>query len=366
MESMSKAIYIHIPFCNHICYYCDFCRAVYREKQANDYLDALIKEMTHVLNNDINYKTIYIGGGTPSVLSLEQLERLLKALKPYTSEIQEYTIECNPEDISALKASLFVQYGINRVSIGVQTSSATLLESINRKHQFETVVDGVQCLRKAGIYNISLDLIYGLPQQTLDDWKQTLKDCTNLAIPHISLYSLTIEENSVFGKRGIEKADDDLEADMYEFAVEFLGKHGFQQYEVSNFCKEGYQSKHNLTYWRYDDFIGIGLNASGKHGHYRYTNTDNINEYCIDFRSKTYYHINQSEQMFEYIMMNLRKTEGLSLQDFNEVFEVLFLDCYHDEIEALIDKNLIDIDTIHAQVKCRKMSLLNEVLLEFM
>ena len=360
----AKSIYIHIPFCHQICYYCDFCRVVYHEKQADEYLDTLISEINHVLDVDGEYETIYIGGGTPSSLSLKQLERLLMALQPYASTVQEYTIECNPEDITNLKTTLFVQYGINRVSLGVQTSSSPLLSSINRKHTFQTVIDGVRALKNSGIHNISLDIIYGLPNQTLEDWKQTLQDCTNLEITHISLYSLTIEDNSVFGKRGVEKADDDREADMYEYAVEFLGDCDFKQYEVSNFKKENHESKHNLTYWRYDDFIGLGLNASGKQGHFRYTNTSNNNEYLSDMRSKTYFHLTLVEQMFEYSMMNLRKTEGLSLKEFNYEFGVSFLDYYHNEIGILKEKNLIEINEEKLQLKCKNLILLNEVIVE--
>ena len=362
----AKAVYIHIPFCRHICYYCDFCRQVYQENLASQYLISLQTEIKAVLSDTARYKSIYIGGGTPSSLSVSQLTYLFETIKPYQQDDIEYTMECNPEDLIAEKIILFQQYGINRISIGVQSASERLLQSVNRNHTLKLVQEGVDRLKSFGIHNISVDLIYGLPMQSMTDWKDTLQKIVQLNIQHISLYSLTIEENSVFGKRNIQKIEDDLEADMYEFAIEFLTQKNFKQYEISNFCKENFTSKHNLTYWRYDDFIGLGVGASGKAEHYRYTNTSSLKAYIKDYRNKEYIHLDTSQQMFEYIMMNLRTINGISLSHFEENFKCSFLEVFFQEIEVLKEKNLVEVEKEYFRVSKKGLIVLNDVLLEFL
>ena len=363
---MSQTVYIHIPFCKRICYYCDFCRQVYQEQLADRYIITLQNEIEANLSINETYQTFYIGGGTPSSLSIKQLVRLLEILKPYQRDVAEYTIECNPEDLIDEKIEILRCFGINRISIGVQSSSNKLLKSVNRMHTFRDVHEGILRLHKQGIYNISVDLIYGLPSQSMEDWIQALQDVSKLDIQHISLYSLTIEPNSVFGKKGIQKIDDDLEADMYEYTIRFLIENGYKQYEVSNFCKDNSESRHNFAYWKYDDFIGLGVGASGKEKHYRYTNTSNIKEYISSFKTKEYYHLNRSEQIFEYVMMNLRTTEGILLQHFNDVYGISFLDYFKNEIDILLEKELIEFDEMNSRINCKKMILLNEVLLQFL
>ena len=209
MTTRIKHLYIHVPFCNGICYYCDFARRIYDEKLADKWLDRLEREIEE--NCHDQYETIYIGGGTPSCLSLKQSERLLRFIYPYASKAIEYTIEANPESLDSGKISLYKQYGVNRISLGVQSSNDILLKTLNRAHDFNTVKNKIRLLKDNSLTNISIDLMYSLPGQDMDILKNTLEDILKLDVPHLSLYSLTIEENSVFGKKGISSLDEDVE-----------------------------------------------------------------------------------------------------------------------------------------------------------
>lgn len=354
-----KHLYVHVPFCNSICYYCDFCHVVYNEKLVNQWLDQLSKE---AYDNCLNqYETIYIGGGTPSCLEYKQLKRLLNIILPYSNNVKEYTIEINPESITLDKIKLFKEYGINRISIGVQSSNDELLKSLNRKHNYEDVVKAVKLLKENDLNNISVDLMYSLPNQTIDILNQTIDDILLLDVPHISLYSLTIEENTVFGKRNVQPLDEQIEADMYELIENKLTKNNYIHYEVSNYCKKGYESKHNLGYWNYDDFLGISIGASSKNGNNRYTNTNSINKYLSgdDIKDEDLKLTNE-ELMFENIMMSLRTIYGLNIEEFNNRYNVDFIKRYKDALNSeylkIVNNHLI----------CTNLEILNNILLDFM
>ena len=253
---MIDSLYVHIPFCKSICYYCDFCHVVYNEKIADEYLDALEKDLNfHVKNR--NLKTIYIGGGTPTCLNEEQLEKLLQMLRYFSRFVKEYTIEINPETMSEAKYQLLAKYGINRASIGLQSTNDDILKFMNRKHNFNDVKNVIDKLHQYHIDNISIDLMYSIPNQTLKDFKNSLNEVCKLDIDHVSIYSLTIEENTVFGKKGYRPLDEETEADMYDIAKKILKQNGFKQYEISNFAKDGHESQHNIAYWNYDDYYGV-------------------------------------------------------------------------------------------------------------
>ena len=359
MTTGIKHLYIHVPFCKGICYYCDFARRVYDEKLADRWLDRLSKEIED--NCHDQFETIYIGGGTPSCLSLKQSERLLSLISPYASEVKEYTIEANPESIDSDKISLYKQYGINRISLGVQSSNDELLRSLNRAHDFKCVIDKVELLKNSGLSNISIDLMYSLPGQDMEILKQSLNDILKLDVPHLSLYSLTIEENSVFGKKGISNLDEEIEADMYELIDKVLRENGYIHYEVSNFAKKGFESKHNMGYWNYDDFLGLSVGASGKIGNNRYSNTRDLNTYLNsdNIRSEDLY-LNKKDMMFENIMMSLRTIYGLDIRKFEEKYDVDIRETYEKGLEnsniKIIDNRLI----------CDNLEVLNSVLLDFM
>ncbi|MBR5755384.1 MAG: radical SAM family heme chaperone HemW, partial [Erysipelotrichaceae bacterium] len=305
MMNEVKHLYVHVPFCRTICYYCDFCHRVYDEKIAERWLDTLEKEIEERCGD--HYETIYIGGGTPTALNVEQLERLLGLIEPYSDRVIEYTVEANPESLDDKTVSLFGRYGINRVSLGVQTSDSKLLESLNRHHSFQMVREKIQLLKDSGVDNISVDLMYSLPGQTMEMLERSIDDILSLNVPHISIYSLTIEENSVFGKRGMKPLDDETEADMYEMIEKMLTDNGYIHYEVSNYCLDGYESKHNMSYWNYDDFLGVSMSASGKIGNSRYTNTRSFERYFNDYHSRDEdLKLEKKDMMFENIMMSLR------------------------------------------------------------
>ena len=358
MMTRIKHLYIHVPFCNTICNYCDFCHRVYDTNTSNKWLYTIEKEIkTRCIDQ---YETIYIGGGTPSCLSNEQLDKLLGFIKPYTSEVQEYTIEVNPESLDIDKINIFKKYGINRISMGVQTSNDNELKLINRKHSFEDVRNRINLLKDNGLDNISIDLMYSLPNQNIESLNKTIDDFISLNIPHVSLYSLTIEENSAFGKLGYKQLDEDLEADMYEIIVDRLEKQGYIHYEVSNFSKPQYESKHNIGYWEYEDFLGISLDASSKVGNKRWTNTRNFNKYFEDFNTKDEdLVLSKEDMMFENIMMSLRMKKGINIASFNKKYDIDFLGFYD---KALINENLLISD---GYIKAKKLAILNNTLLDF-
>lgn len=364
-RSKPEYLYLHVPFCHTICAYCDFCHLVYSHETAEAWLDALEKEIDiRQINPDL--RTVYIGGGTPSCLNPSELNRLLDLLDPYTHHVQEYTIEINPETMNEDKARIMADHHINRASIGFQTSDASLLKIMGRHHDLHMVGDVMNLLRKYGIHNISLDLMYSLPSQTMDMLKESLKDALSLNPEHLSLYSLTIEENTVFGKKGYHHLDDDTEADMYEYICQTLPAYGFHQYEVSNFARDGYESMHNSAYWNYRDFYGVGMGASGKEGYLRYDNTGSLKEYLADPLKRTEIPLSQKDAMFEMLMMGIRFKKGMDLSLFAQTFHQSFQEVYGEKAESLIRKGLVEYADNHIRCTDQGYEIMNSVLVEFM
>ena len=358
---MIKHLYIHIPFCDSICFYCDFSRIIYQK----EYVTKWLKSLEIEINNKCfdQYETIYIGGGTPTSLDIDELDKLLSLIKPYTNNIIEYTIEINPESINLDKIKLFKKYGINRVSIGCQSTNDRLLKEIGRRHSFNDVKNAVLLLRENDINNISIDLMYSLPNQSIDDLNNSLDDILALDINHISIYSLTIEPNSIFGKRNIKSLDEEIEADMYELIERKLLENNYIHYEISNYCKKNYESKHNIAYWEYEDFLGISLAAASKINHQRYTNTSSFKKYFEDINNKDeLINLSKEDEMFENIMMSLRMDIGIDLIKFKDRYNVDLLEYYSDAINN--DKeNLTIIDN---RLICTNREILNNILLDFM
>ena len=358
-----QALYIHIPFCHSICAYCDFTRSLYNKEIVDKYLDCLKQELKEI--NTENITTIYIGGGTPSTLTLQQLTFLFDSLQEIKN-IKEFTIEVNPESLNQEKVQIFRQYGVNRVSLGVQSTNNKLLSLLQRKHNFDQVKSSVELLKKCGIKNISVDLMYSLPTQTMSDWQQSLQDIIKLDINHISLYSLTIESGSCFGINDLKPLDSEIEEEMYFYAIDFLKSQGYHQYEVSNFARNNSESQHNLFYWRYANFYGIGLGASGKIDQKRYTNTTNILDYLNGIRKDIIINLTTEDEMFEYIMMNLRLKTGIDKKEFQYRFNMSIYDKYSNQLENLIrNEQLVDVNT-HIKATPKHFSLLNEILSEFL
>lgn len=355
-----KHLYLHVPFCKSICGYCDFCHLVYQKTLVRKWLDELKKEI-EAKNMATDLQTIYIGGGTPSSLHYSEAEELLKLLKPYSREAVEYTVEVNPESISKELILLFRSYGVNRISIGIQSANDAELKLLRRNHDFDLAKQAVRTIKENGITNISADLMYSLPHQKIDDFKRSIKAVSELGIPHISLYSLTIEPGTYFAHKGFKPLDEDMEADMYEMADELLKGLGFNHYEIANYAKDGYESKHNIGYWEYDDFYGIGMGASGKEGNIRYDNTRNMADYLDGRYRSEIIHLNREDAMFENVMMSLRMSRGLDLKQFRKRYGLDFNAAYQEPLQ----KHRDDLIEENGRIRVKNLELLNELLLDF-
>jgi oxygen-independent coproporphyrinogen-3 oxidase len=274
-------LYVHIPFCNTICTYCDFPKIIANECKKEEYIDNLIKELESYKDKLIDVKTVYIGGGTPNSLNNNLLRKLFEALKPYLDNSIENSIEINSELFNVEQAKLFKDFNINRVSIGVQTFNEKLLKIINRHHNKSMVLNTINILKEHNIDNINVDMIYGLPYQTIENLNKDIDELLDLNIKHISYYSLILEERTVLeyqiNNKIIENPDEDLTAEMAEILNKRLKDTKFKQYEISNYSLTGYESKHNLIYWNHDPYIGIGAKACGFYNNIRYQNNFVLN-----------------------------------------------------------------------------------------
>lgn len=357
-------LYVHVPFCAHICGYCDFAHVVYRNETVEQWLKAIEKEIqAKEINTDLS--SIYVGGGTPTSLSASQLDRFLSLLDPYAEKVQEYTVEINPETLDEEKCLVLGKHGINRASVGFETSDEKLLKLMGRSH---TLSDMQQCmflLRKYGIQNVSLDIMYSLPFQTMESLQKSVKDAICLQPSHLSLYSLTVEENTVFARKGYTSLDEDNEADMYEWICSFLPENGYRQYEVSNFARDGYESRHNCAYWNYRDFYGIGCGASGKENHCRYDHTKNVRTYISDPLKTETTRLNQKDEMFEMWMMSIRLKKGMDLKLFEDTFHVSFLDVYRETTEKMIAEGYLAVCNGYLYCTDKGYEIMNSVLVEY-
>lgn len=335
-----KSCYIHIPFCNTICTYCDFCKMYYNKKWTNKYLNELEKEIKS------NYKgerltTLYIGGGTPTCLSEEELDKLLKILTMLKLDAEyEYTIESNVETLSLEKIKILKKYGVNRVSIGVQSIVDQNIEFLGRKHNKELVQSKIRELKENGINNINIDLMYALPVENIDDLQEDLEFFLSLDIPHISTYSLIIESHTILYINNIKNIDEEIDFKMYEYICNTLKENGYNHYEISNFSKPGYESKHNLTYWNNLEYYGFGLGASGYISNIRYDNTRNIQKYLNGHFVKESINVDINMKIENEFILGLRKMEGINIKDFYDKYN---LDIENIEIvkKLLKEKKLI-------------------------
>lgn len=339
LNRLPQSLYIHIPFCNQICHYCDFIKVCYRQEWAFSYLKELEKELKSYRIKDL--KTIYIGGGTPSSLSYEQLKILLTMVEPYARKVEEYTIEINPESLDLEKALLFKHFGINRVSIGVQTTDDDVLRFINRQHNHTMVKKAFEYLRKANIININVDLILGLPLIDKDKLKLDVQRLLELHPTHFSCYSLKIMPHTVFYNQKIQEIDDDTSYDQYSFVDYLLTSQGYIHYEVSNWGLDGFFSKHNLTYWRNEEYYGCGVSASGYFGGIRYKNTSSLTDYFNGVRQVEKDQITSKDDEEYEIMLRLRTIEGIDDKSFATKFHHSFVQKYAKQIKNLVNSGFL-------------------------
>lgn len=330
MENNPKALYIHIPFCAHICSYCDFTKLFYFQKFEKPYLEALKKEIFSYKINKVN--TLYFGGGTPTSLSDEGFEDILSFASKYLDKDYEFTVEANVENLTLNKLNIMKKCGVNRLSIGVESTSNELLKEIGRHHTWEDAKKAVELAKKVGFDNINIDLIYGFKNESLDQLRKDLDNFIKLDIDHISIYSLIIEKGSILFERGEKPQLEDASKEYYVEILNLLRKYGYERYEVSNFARNERYSKHNLTYWKNEEYYGCGLGASGYVNKVRYTNTRSMPEYLKGNRIYMKEKVTKELLLTYYLITNLRLEKGFERKDFKNKFGIDFLDKYKDKI----------------------------------
>ena len=352
MQKKSTSAYVHIPFCTQICYYCDFSKVFIKNQPVDSYLEHLLQEFH---SYDIQkLRTLYIGGGTPTALSAPQLEVLLDGLTKNLdlSVLEELTIEANPGDLDEDKIAVLKNSAVNRVSLGVQTFDDKMLKKIGRSHLEKDIYENIDRLKLAGFDNISIDLIYALPGQTMEQVKDNVAKAIALDIPHMSLYSLILENHTVFmnrmrrGKLPLPK--EEVEAEMFEYIIAELERAGFEHYEISNFSKSGFESRHNLMYWDNAEYYGIGAGASGYVNGVRYKNHGPIRHYLNAVEAGNA-RINEErltkrEQMEEEMFLGLRKKSGVSMTRFEEKFGTSFQELYGQVVRDLCQQRLLQVE----------------------
>lgn len=359
---MAKGAYVHIPFCKSICSYCDFCKMLYVNDWANDYLKALYKEIKEYYAGE-ELETIYIGGGTPSSLKPAQLEVLFKIIGMLNKSVTcEITFECNLSDISVQLLNILYKNKVNRLSIGIESFNKKKLEFMKREADFKDAKEKIELCRKYKFNNISVDLMYAIPDETISDLKKDVKDILKLKPDHISTYSLIVEDHTIVGINNAKSIDEDLEYEMYEYILDVLEVNGYKQYEISNFAKKGKESKHNLTYWNNEEYYGFGLGASGFIDKIRYDNTRNFFKYIKgEFRINADL-LSKKNDMDNEIMLGLRKIEGINIEKFNQKFDTDIFKEY--PIGELIKSKDLKNKKGYIFVNPDKLYIMNEILLK--
>lgn len=359
-----SSLYVHIPFCAHICSYCDFAKVFYDDKWADDYLDALQYEIDdkHICEQ---FDTIYIGGGTPNSLNLRQMERLFVMLKPYAKRVKEYSMEVNPELMNEEKLDLLIKYGINRLSIGVQTFRDDILKGIERYHTKDGAIEFIRKVKDKGIDDINVDLIYGLPHQTLNDVIEDIEIIDQLDISHVSIYSLILEDHTVLKNIDYKPLEDEEDAIWYDMINKKLEDIGFVHYEVSNYYRKK-PSMHNLVYWRYEDYEGIGLGAHSLVKHYRLENTRSLTKYLDRHYLSEKTLLDKDDELFEKVMMGLRLTSGIDIDEINCLYHIDFYQKYKDVIDKYKSMNMMVLEDNRLKTTELGMKYLNSILVDFL
>ncbi|MGX9135333.1 radical SAM family heme chaperone HemW [Rummeliibacillus sp. JY-2-4R] len=376
---MARGIYIHIPFCHQICNYCDFNKVFFKNQPVDEYIESLGEEMRLWSEEQdfSNIETIFLGGGTPTSLSEEQLNRLLELIRKYIpmDHVTEFTSEANPDELTKDKLQVLYNGGVNRLSLGVQAFQQELLTNLGRTHSNTQVFGAIEEAKKIGFENISIDLMYGLPGQTMQQWQETLEIAFSLQLPHYSAYSLIVEPKTIFynlmAKRKLRLPGEDTEAEMYDVLMSEMEKHGLHQYEISNFSKDGYSSIHNRIYWDNDEYAGFGAGAHGYINGIRYSNHGPLKKYMgsIANGNKPIHetHVEtKKEKIEEELFLGLRKTAGVSKKHFYKKFNCTIESIYEKQLDELKNKGLLWIDEDVIQLTRKGRFVGNEVFEEFL
>ncbi|MCG3399027.1 radical SAM family heme chaperone HemW [Staphylococcus massiliensis] len=373
MIVMAKSVYIHIPFCVRICTYCDFNKYYIQNQPVDTYLECLKAEMATIPKQTI--QTLFVGGGTPTALSMHQLEYLLKAIQNQFKITKEFSFEANPDELTREKVQLLKDYGVNRISMGVQTFEPRLLEILGRTHRTEDIYRSVDDARAVGIPSISLDLMYHLPTQTMNEFGDSLNRSIEMDIDHISSYGLILEPKTQFynmyrqGK--LKLPNQDIGAEMYEYLMHRLVETPFQQYELSNFAKKGHDSIHNQVYWKNDYYYGFGAGASGYVDGERYTNVNPVNHYIkhIKHNERPLLHASRptlKEQMEEEMFLGLRMNQGVNKDRFYKRYHQTPNDVFGQTIPKYVEKGLLIEDGQNIALTNRGRVIGNEVFEAFL
>ena len=381
-DNKELGIYIHIPFCKQKCYYCDFVSYVDTVERMNKYIEKLKEEIINEKNiyqNDYNVTTIYIGGGTPSILEKEHIKDILDILKEQLKNNKtkfqdiEITIEVNPRTAEEEKLKQYKESGINRLSIGLQSTNDNLLKEIGRIHNYQDFLTTYNMAKKIGFENINIDLMIGLPNQTIKDLKNAIQEIKRLNPNHVSVYSLIVEEGTkieqLLDQKILELPDEDLERKMYWYVKNSLELLGYNHYEISNFAKPRKESKHNLNCWEQKEYIGLGLAAHSYINGIRYGNTNNLKEYIETTNFQKIKNIEEEQTLEdrkkEYMLLGLRKIQGVSISIFKEKYIENPLYLFRNELKKLVDEGLIKIDLDTIKLTNKGLNLANIVWEEF-
>lgn len=357
-----KSVYIHIPFCNNICSYCDFCKVVYNDDWVKPYLKCLEAEIDNSYMGE-ELTTLYIGGGTPSCLNIEELKMLFDIIKKFNKSIDiEFTFECNINDLEEEKLRLLYENGVNRLSVGIESFDSEKLKFMNRKADFKEVKKKIELARNIGFKNINVDLMYAIPNETVKILEKDLKLFLKLKPDHISTYSLMIEKNTLVGLNKIKSIEEEKDAKMYELICKKLKKAGFEHYEVSNFAKKGLESRHNLTYWNNLEYYGFGCGASGFVEAVRYDNTKSLTEYLKGNIISSKSLMSKVDNMENELILGFRKLEGISLEEFFNKYEENMQNIF--PIKPLIKSGDLIFKNGRIYINPKKLYVMNEILIK--
>ena len=354
-----SSVYIHIPFCKHICNYCDFAKMYNNHELISNYLDGLEKEIKLKYKGEV-LKTLYIGGGTPSSLTIDELRRLFEIISIFKYNDIEFTFECNVEDISDELLKFLKENNVNRLSIGIESTHDKYLKYLGRTYKREDIIKNIEIVKNY-FDNISVDLIYALPGETIEELKEDIDIIKSFNIPHISTYSLIIEPHTVFYNKGVSNIDEELDREMYDLICDSLSD--YKHYEISNFGISGYESKHNLVYWNNEEYYGFGLGSGGYIDNIRYLNTRNIMEYIKGKYILESDKLTKDEIVENAFILGFRKIDGINKKDFNERYN---LDINNISIiNNLLDEDKIEDDGLNIKIKKEYIYTSNSILCEF-
>ena len=366
-----KGLYVHIPFCLKKCKYCDFNSAVMPESAQEEYVNALICEMSEYTGTKVD--TVYIGGGTPTVLNTETLKKVIEGIKIHftLSPNTEFTVEMNPKTADREKLEMLFKSGVNRLSIGIQSFCDEELKELGRVHSGNDAKEAIKLARDVGFKNISIDLMSAIPKQTLKSFAESLKTAISQNPEHISCYSLILEEGTPLfddvksGKTML--CDEDTERDIYEYAVKILEENGYKQYEISNFAKDGKRSRHNIKYWTMQEYVGIGLSAHSFLENVRSSNTDNFTSYIShNFKIGDREVLSKPDLMSEFAFLGLRMTEGISEADFLEKFQEDIFEVFKKPLEKFIEMGFLLHKNGRIFLSKEGISVSNQIMCEFL